>query len=316
MRLGHRRALVGAPHLHGDDGDLAPCRRVGGELQGPPVLEALDVAGHGARGLEAREVVDEVGRLHVGLVAGRGPVGELDADLLPLEHRAALVAALGDQRDRLSREVLAEDLEGVEIGVRPEDVELTALDDPLHLLLEPLPLGSHLGEPGREDDGELRLRRHRVAQDRQRLADQDRHQVQLLLDVGQGLGAGTARHLRTVGVDEVHRGTPLLGPQRDLLGQRRVGPCVGVRGPHDGHPLRAEERVQVDGAEGGRAAGDVHPVACRRGPCCHVPPSCRAALPSAPVPVVPCSLTAAAAPRRAPARCGGPRRARGGTHRI
>ena len=252
VRLGHGRALVGAPHLHGDDGDLAPCGRVRGELQRPPVLEALDVAGHGARGLEAREVVDEVGRLHVGLVAGRGPVRELDADLLTLEHRPALVAALGDQRDRLAREVLAEDLEGVEVRVGPEHVELTALDDPLHLLLEPLALGPDLGEAGGEDDGELRLRRHRVAQDRQGLADQDRHQVELLLDVGQRLGAGTARHLRTVGVDEVHRGTALLGPRRDLLGQRRIGPGVGVRGPHDGHPPRAEEGVQVDGAEGGR----------------------------------------------------------------
>ena len=179
----------------------------------------------------------------------------------------------------LAREVVAEDLEGVEVRVGPEHVELAARDDPLHLLLEPLALGPDLGEAGREDDGELRLRRHRVAQDRQRLADQDRHQVELLLDVGQRLGAGTAGDLGAVGVDEVHRGAALLGPRRDLLGQCGVGARVGVRGPHDRHPLRPEEGVQVDGAEGGGPAGDVHSVAWCRGSRCHVPPSCRAALP-------------------------------------
>ena len=215
VRLRHGRALVGAADLDGDDRDLAPCRRVGGELQRPPVLEALDVAGDGARGPEAREVVDEVGRLHVGLVAGGRPVRELDADLLSLEHRAALVAALGDERDGLAREVLAEDLERVEVGVGPEDVELTAGDDPLHLRPGAArPSAPTSAEAGREDDGELRLGGHRVAQDRQRLADEDGHQVQLLLDVGQRLGAGASRHLGAVGVDEVHRGTALLGPQR------------------------------------------------------------------------------------------------------
>ena len=81
---------------------------------------------------------------------------ELDADLLALEDRAALVAALGDQRDGLAGEVLAEDLERVQVGVRPEHMDLAAGDDALHLVLELLPLDPDLGEPRREHDGELR----------------------------------------------------------------------------------------------------------------------------------------------------------------
>ncbi len=208
------------------------------------------------------------------------PAGAQWESLIPIscpwKTGPALVAALGDEGDRLARELVAEDLERVEVGVGPEDVQVPAGDDPLHLVLQPLALGPHLGEPGGEDDGELRAGRHGVTQDRQRLSDEDGHQVQLLLDVRQRLGAGPPRHLGPVRVDEVDRGAALLGPGGDLLGQCRVRPCVGVGGSHDGHPPGAEERVQVDGAERGRPAGDVQSVAPRRCASSHVPPSCRA----------------------------------------
>ena len=117
------------------------------------------------------------------------------------------MAALGDEGDGLAGQVLAEDLEGVEVGVGPEDVEVTAGDDLLHLVLEPFTLRSHLGESGREHDRELGPGGHRVAQDGQRFADEDGDEVQLLLYVGEGLGAGASRHDGAVRIDEVHRRT-------------------------------------------------------------------------------------------------------------
>ena len=77
------------------------------------------------------------------------------------------------------------------------------------------------------------------------------------VDVGQGLGAGPARDFAAVGVDVVDRGPALLGPDGDLLGQRRVRAGVGVRRPDHGDPLGAEERIEVDLAEGDRPARDV-----------------------------------------------------------
>ena len=140
-------------------------------------------------------------------------------------------------------------------------------------------LRPNLGKAGREHHREFGSGGDRVPQDGQRLADEDGHQVQRLLDVGQCLGAGPARHHGPVGVDEVHRGTAFLGPHGDLLGQRSVGSCIGVGRAHDGHSLGAEEGVEIDGAEGGRAAGDIQLASVVRGPRCHVPPSCRAGTP-------------------------------------
>ena len=157
----------------------------------------------------------------------------------------------------LPGQVVPEDLEGVEVGVGPEDVEIAAGDDLLHLGLDLLALGAHFGEPGGEDDGELGLGGHGVTEDGERLADQDGHQVELLGDVGQGLGAGPAVDFAAVGVDVVDGGPPLLAPDGDLLGQRRVRAGVGVRRPDHGHPLGAEERIEVDLAQGDRPARDV-----------------------------------------------------------
>ena len=183
--LGHGGALVGPPYLHGHDGHLAPGRRVGSQLKGAAVLEPLDVAGHRAGGREAREVLNEVGRLEVRLVPGRRPMRQLDPDLLALEHGAALVPALGDQRDGAAREVVAEHLERVQVRVRPEQVGVSGLDDPLHLRLDPLALRADLGESCREDDRELRSGRHGVSQDGKRVSDEDGDEVELLVDVGQ-----------------------------------------------------------------------------------------------------------------------------------
>ncbi len=96
----------------------------------------------------------------------------------------------------LPGQVVAEDLEGVEVGVGAEHVDVAAAgDDLLHLVLDLLALGAHLGEAGGEDDGELGLGRHGVTQDGQRVADQDGHQVERLGDVGQRLDAGPSGRL-------------------------------------------------------------------------------------------------------------------------
>ena len=72
------------------------------------------------------EVLGEVGELEVGLVARRRPVRQRDAELLGLEHGPTLVPALGDECDRRPRQIVAERLEGVEVGVRPEQMRAAA----------------------------------------------------------------------------------------------------------------------------------------------------------------------------------------------
>ena len=278
MCFRHGLALVGPAHLDRNDGNLARGGGIGRQLEGAPVLEPLDVAGDRTGRLQAREIVDEVGRFHVRFVPSRRPVRELDADLLALEDRASLMSALGDEGDGLAGEVVAEDLERVQIGVGSEHMDVAAGDDSFHLVLQALTLDADLGEPRREHDGKFGLGGNGVAQDRQRLSDQDRHQVELLVNVGQRFGAGPSRHGGAVRVDEVDGRAAFFGPDGHLLGERGVEPSVRVGGPHHCDPLRAEERVEVDGAKGDRSARDVHSVPRRRGPCCHVPPSCRAVL--------------------------------------
>ena len=135
---------------------------VGGEHERAPVLEPFDVGGdHADLGLVG-EVAREVGELEVDLVAGGRPVREADAELLALEDRPALVAALRHERDRGTGEVGAEVGEGVEVGVGAEQAGVAAAREPREPGLEHLAGGADLREPGREDDRELRLLVHRL----------------------------------------------------------------------------------------------------------------------------------------------------------
>lgn len=158
MGGGGAGAGLGAADLDGDDGDTAPGGPVGGEEEGAAVLEALHVCGDGAHLGAFGEVGDEVGGLQIGLVAGGGPVGEADAEFLEGEDGAALVAGLGDQGDRRAVQVVAEALEGVEVGVGAEQPQTVGAG---HGGGQPLLRGgalrAGLGETGGEGDGELHL---------------------------------------------------------------------------------------------------------------------------------------------------------------
>ncbi len=162
----------------------------------------------------------------------------------------------------------------------PSRWSVSGLDDPLHLRLDPLALRANLGEPCREDDGELRPGRYRVAEDGKRVSDEDGDEIELLVDVGQRLHRRAPGHDGAVRVHVVHGGAAGFGPGGDLHGQSRVRPGVGVGRPDDRHPLRTEERVEVDVAQRGRTAGDVE----RRVRPRHLPPSLA---PSPPRPVGP-----------------------------
>ena len=154
MRLGHGRALVGSSHLHDDHRRALRGGVVGRQHEGAAVLEALDVRGdHADLGLVG-EVRGEVGELEVDLVAGRRPVRHRDAELLALEDRAALVPALGDERDRRAGQIGAELGERVQVGVGPEQAGVARGDELGEAGLELLAFGSGLGEAGREDHGE------------------------------------------------------------------------------------------------------------------------------------------------------------------
>ena len=165
------------PTLTATTGTRCWAAAVGGELQRPPALESLHVAGDGPGVGQAGEVGDEVGHLEVGLVARRGPVREADPDLLALVDRSSLVPTLRDEGDRLAREVLVELLEGVEVGVGAEHPQVTAGDHLLELVLQLLTFSADLGKARREDHREPGARLDGVPDDGNRIADQDGHQV-------------------------------------------------------------------------------------------------------------------------------------------
>src|SRR5207244_4224515 len=70
----------------------------------------------------------EVADFEVGFVAGRYPAGEPDAEERALDHRPAVVAALGEQADLAATQVgyLRHALERVGIGVRAEHPHVVA----------------------------------------------------------------------------------------------------------------------------------------------------------------------------------------------
>ncbi len=106
-----------------------------------------------------------------------------DAQVLGLEDGPALVARLGDQGDPLARQVVAERLERVEVGVGPEQAGVRAVDDVAQPRLLRLAVRAGLGEAGGEDDREPRL----LVEDRlERLdgvAGEDHGEVDVVVDI-------------------------------------------------------------------------------------------------------------------------------------
>jgi hypothetical protein len=248
VRLRHGASLVGAAHLDAHDRDAVARRLIGGQQQGAPVLEPLDVARDGSDLGPGGEVPGEVGELEVGLVAGRRPVRKADAELLTLEDGPALMAALGDQRDRPTGQVGAELLEGVEVRVGTEQMQLAPGDELLHLPLELLALGADLGEAGGEHHRESGLLLDRLLERRQRVADEDHGEVDVGRHVEHRTVARDAVDLVAVGVDREHAGARGPGPCRDLLVHRGVGLPRGVGGADHRHGAGAEEHVEVERA--------------------------------------------------------------------
>jgi len=87
-------------------------------------------------------------------------VRQTDPELLPLEDRAALVPALGDERDRRALEIVAEIGERVQVRVRAEEAGVAVAGELGEARFERLTGRADLGEAGGEDHRELRLLRH------------------------------------------------------------------------------------------------------------------------------------------------------------
>ena len=156
VRVGHRRPLVGLAHLDDDDRHPLPGGVVGGQHERAPVLEALDVGGDDPDVGLVGEPAGEVGELQVDLVARRRPRAQVQAQLLGLVDRPALVSALGDEGDGPAGVVLVEGLEGVQVRVGAEQAGVASGHQLVELGLQGGALVTGLGETGGEDDGEAR----------------------------------------------------------------------------------------------------------------------------------------------------------------
>src|SRR5262249_1658955 len=126
------------------------------------VLEALDVTGDHAGCGVPREVLDEVGGFEVDLVPGRDPVREAYPELLALHDRASLVSALRHQRDLRAGE-LAEGLDAVAVGLRPDQGTPGSAGDLPQPGPPPRPLAPHPREARREHHDELATLRSALA---------------------------------------------------------------------------------------------------------------------------------------------------------
>ena len=244
MRHGRRLTERAAAHLHGHDRHPPVQGVVGRGQHGGPVLEALDVGGDGADLVLVGEVPGEVGELEVHLVPRRGPVGHGDGDLLALPDVTALVSAVADEGHRLARQIAAQGEEGVEGGVRTEQVDAALGHNPGDPRLEEPALLARLGEAGGEDHHEQGLLLHHVFENGHRVPGPDHGQVDVPLDVVDGVEAGHPVDLVATGIDRVH--DPALG--LDLLLHRAVQEtdpaALGGRGADEGHHPRVEEALE------------------------------------------------------------------------
>ena len=269
VRLRHGRARLGASHLH-DDERLAPAYCVvGREHEGPAVLEALDVGGDDADLALVGEIAGEVRELKVDLVPGRRPVRHGDAELLALEDRPALVAALGDERDRGPGQVVAELREGVEVRVRPEQVGRALPDQLAQPGLERLTVGAGLGEAGGEDHREAGAAGDHLLEGLHGPAGEDDREVDV---AGHVRDRRVAAHAEDGLVHRVHReerGVVRVRPFLDAKGHRRVRlPARLGRADHRDGP-RVQEDVEVDVAQAQGATADVIQVGHRLSPGAH-----------------------------------------------
>ena len=249
---------LGAADLDRDDGHPAPGRPVGGEQKGPSVLEPLDVTGDGPDLGALGEVGDEVRGLQVRLVAGGRPVGEPYAQLLEGEHGPPLVSRLRDQGDRGARQVVAEPLEGIQVGVGSEQSQ----PGPFHGRRQPR-LRHRTGVaglrvPGGEGDGELHLGLGQFPDHRQRIADEQHREVDLLGQVGDGGGAAQSEDVFPGRMHGIEPCADPLGPVDELPGDAGVGPSLAVGRADDGDGRRPEEPVEIRHGCVQRPSADVH----------------------------------------------------------
>ena len=159
VRLGHRRPCVGAARpSRTRSARRAAAAWSAASMQRAAVLEALDVARRsrrrraGRRSSAAKSANSRSTSLPVGaqcdMAMPRSWAWKIGRPWWP---------ALGDERDALAREVVAERLERVEVGVRPEQVGVAdARRSRVEPLLQRLALGADLGEAGGEDHREAR----------------------------------------------------------------------------------------------------------------------------------------------------------------
>ncbi len=268
VRARHARPRLGAPHLERHDGLALGVGGLEGTAQLGGVLEPFEVAGDHGGVVVVGEVLDEVRRLEVELVARRHPPAERHAEFRALDERAALVPALGHEPDAAPAPAgrLGQDLECVGVGVGTEDTDAVAARHLTHLALELGAGRAHLAEARREDqdvgDAVLAALLHRLRH--QPGAHVDDRQRDLGRDVGDVLVHGDVADGAPLGVHEV----PPVPPALAVAGAQPLGLGVAVHRPHESHSLGVEEFLEVDPPLRRRCAGRRFAGRCCAGRCC------------------------------------------------
>ena len=244
-RAGGRAAAVEQDH------GLLPCRCASGLDEGTAVGDVLGVDRDRPGGLVAREVLDQVGQPHIGLIADRGEARE--AEPAALEQHAELdrqVARLRDQADGARRIGVGRD---VELRERVVHADAVGPEHDGARAAHPRDEGALAGAAGLARLGEARGdhdQRARALCQRfldglleARLGDGDDDGLDLPAGVGEAREQGMAVDLAAAAVDQVH-GPAVRAAQR--VAREPVAPLAGIRrGAQHGDRGRREERLQI-----------------------------------------------------------------------
>ena len=155
-------------------------------------------------------------------------------------------------------EVVAELLERVEVRVRAEDVSVGAGDRVDDALLGDGAVGADLGEAAGEDDREGDLLLDDRTERGDRVADEQRRDVDVVRDVGDRRVAREPEDRVAARVDRIHRRADAVGPGEQLPGDAGVGLALGVGRADDGDRAGTEEAVEVEVAQAHRPTAHVN----------------------------------------------------------
>ena len=155
------------------------------------------------------------------------------------------MTALGDEGDLLADQIVAEFLEGVEIGVGTDEASARTSEHVLEFALTTRSVGARFRITRREDHHEVDAEHHRFAQTRNRITGEHRHHIG---HDGQRREIGETRNVIdrvAIGIDREHVGSLLTAPGADQIPVGAIGRTFTIGGTDHRDAVRMEEETEI-----------------------------------------------------------------------